>query len=103
MIPPWGTPACETAGLIHASRVNCVVPSRLAESGTTAEPVTPSKLNACPTMPAANVAPPSTVPSLPSCTTLFLPSPGHQLTTPGGGRTHGRHLPALPALKMAAT
>src|SRR5437870_2229788 len=59
--------------------------SRLGASGTFTNAATPSKLNACPTMPLANVAPFWSVPLLPSCMSLALPSPGHQLTSPAGG------------------
>src|SRR5215475_4399262 len=48
----------------------------------------PSKLNACPTFPDVNVAPPAKVPSLPSVMSLAVPSAGHQLTSPDGGSTH---------------
>src|SRR5947199_271141 len=59
--------------------------SKLGASGTFTNAATPSKLNACPTMPLANVAPFWSVPLLPSCISLALPSPGHQLTSPAGG------------------
>src|SRR5439155_11124742 len=59
--------------------------SRLGASGTFTNAATPSKLNACPTMPLANVAPFWSVPLLPSCMSLALLSPGHQLTSPAGG------------------
>src|SRR5437016_723911 len=59
--------------------------SRLGASGTFTNAATPSKLNACPTMPLANVAPFWSVPLLPSAISLALPSPGHQLTSPAGG------------------
>src|SRR5882762_7803682 len=45
----------------------------------------PFRRNACPTLPAANVAPPCSVPLLPSMMSLATPSPGHQLTKPAAG------------------
>src|SRR5439155_22579491 len=41
--------------------------------------------NACPTSPAAKVAPFCSVPLLPPMISIALPSPGHQLTRPDGG------------------
>src|SRR5205809_1139358 len=75
-------------GLTQASNVNCVVKSRLSASGMTTLPLVPSNLNACPTIPAANVTPPWSVPLLPSIESLALPSADHSLTKPpalGGG------------------
>src|ERR1035438_6263445 len=45
----------------------------------------PSKLNAEPTSPGANVAPLSSVPLLVPTMSLASPSPGHQAASPGGG------------------
>src|SRR5258708_5507407 len=71
--------------LIHASRVISPVPkSKFALLGTCTEAAVPLKLNACPTLPGANVAPPRSVPLLPPLISFAFPSPGHQLTMPEG-------------------
>src|SRR5262245_51685935 len=59
----------------------------------TPELVLASKLNANPTMPAANVAPPCSAPLLLSMISSALPSPGHQATMPEGGGTQGGGAP----------
>src|SRR5205823_1461837 len=61
--------------------------SKLGESGTRTKSSTPSKLNAWPTIPAANVAPFTNVPLLLPIISLALPSPGHHPTMPVGGVT----------------
>src|SRR6266568_9347295 len=68
--------------------VTAVVKSSEGDEGTFTKSSIPSKLNACPTSPGAKVVPPCSVPGLPSQISLALPSPGHQLTMPGGGGTH---------------
>src|SRR5437764_5255593 len=73
------------AGLTHISTVN---DWKLNHVPRSTESLIPSKLNACPTSPGAKVVPPCSVPRLPSQISLALPSPGHQLTMPGGGGTH---------------
>src|SRR6266446_5085778 len=62
--------------------------SRLGASGISTNPSVPLKLNPCPTLPLANVAPPRSVPVLPWIRSLPLPSAGHQPTRPEGA---GRH------------
>src|ERR1041384_8884065 len=64
---------------------------KFAESGTSTSPV-PGKLNAWLTMPDANEVPFCSVPLLPSCISMAIPSPDHQLnrsfegwTQPGVG------------------
>src|SRR5205823_1832692 len=56
--------------------------------GSDTKSFTPSKLNACPTFPAAKVAPLTSVPLWPPLMSLALPSPGHQDTIFGGGTVH---------------
>src|ERR1041385_1254377 len=68
--------------------------SEALDATNTPELVLALKLNACPTSPGANVAPPWSVPGLPSQISLALPSPGHQLIMPAGGAAHA---PAIPA------
>ena len=68
--------------------VTAVVKSSEGDEGTFTKSSIPSKLNACPTSPGAKVVPRCSVPGLPSQISLALPSPGHQLTMPGGGGTH---------------
>src|ERR1035437_3032491 len=72
-------------GLTHASTVIALVKCNAGASGTITDPVTPSKLKAWPTSPAANVAPPRSVPLFVPTRSLALPSPGHQPTRPEGG------------------
>src|SRR6266568_6142726 len=50
--------------------------------------LSPSKLNACPTNPGANVALPSSTPLLLPTASVPFPSPFHQPTKPEGGLTH---------------
>src|ERR1035437_6588073 len=49
--------------------------------------LTPLKLNAWPTSPAANATPPSKTPLLVPVMSCALPSPGHQATKPDGEGT----------------
>src|SRR5207237_10840943 len=80
---------CKRVLNTHASTVKLPVPGlRFGLSGTSTRPSMPSKLNACPTSPGANVAPPCSVPGLLSQISLALPSPGHQETLCEGGGTH---------------
>ena len=80
---------CKRVLNTHASTVKLPVPGlRFGLSGTSTRPSMPSKLNACPTSPGANVAPPCSVPGLLSQISLALPSPGHQETMFEGGGTH---------------
>src|SRR5688500_12313611 len=74
-------------GEIQPSIVKDCVSFRLAESARPNLSSTPSKLNACPTLPDANVAPFCSVPSLVPLMSCPLPSPGHQLTNPAGAST----------------
>src|SRR5438046_9283316 len=85
-------------GLYHASMVIWFVGFKFGEFCTSTKSFTPSKLNACPTLPAANVAPFCSVPLLPSSISFALPSPGHQLTIFACGGVHVRHLHYRPAL-----
>src|SRR5437870_5328366 len=71
-----GAPDCVL--LTQKSQV-AVVLFKLAASGTSTKSSTPSKLNAWPTLPAANVAPFCSVPLLPSVESLALPSALNQL------------------------
>jgi hypothetical protein len=61
---------------------------RLGASATLTTAPTPSKLNAWPTLPAANVAPFCSVPLLPSALSNAFLSARHQLTKPEGDGTH---------------
>src|SRR5437016_4667204 len=85
-------------GLYHASMVIWFVGFKFGAFCTSTKSSTPSKLNACPTLPATNVAPFCRTPLLASSISFAFPSPGHQLIIFGGGGVHVLHLPALPAL-----
>src|SRR5205809_5776543 len=74
--------------------------------GVTTFAKAPSKLNACPTFPAAKVAPPCSVPLLLPFESFALFSARHQsakfagwLRQPAGGAA-GLHLPSVLALKI---
>src|SRR5438094_66260 len=77
-------------GLIQASSVIAPVMLRLGLSGTWTKASVPFRLKAWPTSPAANVAPPCSVPLLLSAESLAtvpagLSSARYQLTSPSGG------------------
>src|SRR5437588_12608339 len=55
-------------------------------SGTLTYPLTPSRLNAWPTSPAAKVTPPWSEPLFPPTTSFRLPSAGHHAAGPGIGQ-----------------
>src|SRR5262249_31312589 len=77
---------CSTSNFTQASTVKLPADTcRLGALPTFTKSSMPSRLKACPTNPAANVAPFSNVPLLPSLMSFALPSPGHQLTMFGGG------------------
>src|SRR5262245_56103701 len=73
--------------LIHPSIVKPSPGVRRALFGTRTRSSMPSKLNAGPTMPAANVAPPSSWPSSFPVRSAALPSPVHQAIRPLGAGT----------------
>src|SRR4051812_42019434 len=85
---------------IHASRVTRVT-FRFGASGTTTTPAF-AKLNACPTLPGAKLAPFCAVPLLPPRMSLALPSPVHQLTRFVGSGVH-LQVPAEPDPYWART
>src|SRR5436853_2266491 len=62
----------------------------------------PLNPNACSTSPEGNVGEPFSVPSFSPRMSLPFPSPGHHPTIAGGGGMQVLHLPAEPALAMAA-
>jgi hypothetical protein len=78
------------AGSDQNSTLNGPVGFRESEAGITAQPELPSKLNACPTFPLANVALPSNAPLSALMMSLTLPFPGHHETIPAGAVTHAR-------------
>src|ERR1044071_9500155 len=88
--------------------VMALVNRRLGASGTCTDAVMPSKLKLWPTLPGANVTLVESTPEFPPTTSTALPSAGHQLTRPDEagtqlvGGNEGLHLPAEPALYMAA-
>src|ERR1043166_8648116 len=89
----------KTVVLIQASNVRAFVGFREGELETTTNWLTPLKLKACPTSPAAKVVPLTRTPWLLSMLSRALPSPRHELIIPGGvGVQPLAHLPALPAL-----
>src|SRR5438477_7344555 len=91
-------------GFTQASRVIPSVGFRASLEGTiTPELEAAAKLNACSTSPIGKVTAPTGVPLFSPRMSLPLPSPGHQAIIPGGGGIQVGHLPALPALKMAAS
>src|SRR5437870_3948653 len=90
-----------TLSLTQASRLRLPVTLSAGASGTDTKSSNPSRLNACPTLPAPNVAPFCSVPGFDpaiSFAVVPLPLPSHQLTIPVGGEVQGRHLPAKLAL-----
>ena len=72
------------AKLTQHSKVTFVGRSE-ALSGTETYWLVPLRLKACPTWPAANVAPLTSVPLLVLIESVALPSAAHQLTRPAGG------------------
>src|SRR5207248_6491917 len=80
IIPITSEPPEVAVGNTQASSDSCVVRFRLAAFGMETSSLMPSKLNACPTSPAANAVPPTSVPLLLSAESLALLSPRYQLT-----------------------
>src|SRR5438034_428936 len=80
---------CCGLALTQRSTLNGPVGLRESLCGTATKSSTPSRLNACNTLPATKVAPFCKLPLLLPWISSALPSPGHQATMPEGGSTHG--------------
>ena len=79
----WNLPGGSALNLTQPSTVSWAIPSIVGASGIATESSMPSKLNACPKRPGANVVPFWSVPLLPPIASSALPSAWYALTMPG--------------------
>src|SRR5262245_43267235 len=75
-------------GWIQAIQLKLPLGLSAGASGIRTKSSTPSSLKACPTLPSANVAPPSIVPSLWPTGSVASPSAGHHATRSLGASAH---------------
>ena len=94
-------PGAQDAGWSHPSKVSELVSLNASESGMFTRDCTPSKLNAWPLRPGANVAPKRNWPLCAPVASFALPSARHHATNPEGTATQLLTLTVIELVALA--